>query len=106
MTLTLRFLAAGIAVGMSFPALAQKSEEKGPDLALLQKAALNIDKHVASLYKRKKLKVPEVVDDATFLRRSFLVSAGRIPTLEEARMFLEIEAVSYTHLTLPTNREV
>ena len=91
MTLTLRFLAAGIAVGMSFQALAQKSEEKGPDLALLQKAALNIDKHVASLYKRKKLKVPEVVDDATFLRRSFLVSAGRIPTLEEARMFLEIE---------------
>ena len=57
MTLTLRFLAAVIAVGMSFQALAQKSEEKGPDLALLQKAALNIDKHVASLYKRKKLKV-------------------------------------------------
>ena len=35
--------------------------------------------------------MPAVVDDATFLRRSFLLAAGRIPTLDEARMFLEIE---------------
>ena len=91
MTSIFRFLATGFAVGLAFPALAQQSENKGPDMALLQKAAFNIDKHVANLYKRKKLKVPEVVDDATFLRRSFLVAAGRIPTLAEARMFLEIE---------------
>ena len=91
MTSIFRFLATGFAVGFAFPALAQQSENKGPDMALLQKAAFNIDKHVANLYKRKKLKVPEVVDDATFLRRSFLVAAGRIPTLAEARMFLEIE---------------
>ena len=76
MTSIFRFLAAGFAVGLAFPALAQQSENKGPDMALLQKAAFNIDKHVANLYKRKKLKVPEVVDDATFLRRSFLVAAG------------------------------
>ena len=31
------------------------------------------------------------MDDPTFLRRSFLVAAGRIPTLEEASSFLEIE---------------
>ena len=92
MTITFRFLAAGLgALSLAFPAFAQQAQKKGPDLATLKKAAYNIDKHVATLYKRKKLKVPEVVDDATFLRRSFLVAAGRIPTLEEARMFLEIE---------------
>ena len=50
-----------------------------------------IDRHVAALYKEKKLSVPEVVDDPTFLRRSFLVAAGRIPNLEEARAFLETD---------------
>ena len=38
-----------------------------------------------------KLPVPKVTDDATFLRRVFLVSIGRIPTSEEALAFLEIE---------------
>lgn len=61
------------------------------DPEYLQKAAYNVDKFVAELYKSKKLAVPAVVDDATFLRRSFLVSTGRIPTLDEARSFLEIE---------------
>ena len=90
MTSTFRFLATGLgALGLAFSASAQQA--KAPDPAVLKKAAFNIDKHVANLYKRKKLKVPEVVDDATFLRRSFLVAAGRIPTLEESRMFLEIE---------------
>ncbi len=92
MTALFRPLALGLgALCLSANALAQQSENKGPDLQTLKKAAFAIDKHVATLYKRKKLKVPEVVDDATFLRRSFLVAAGRIPTLEEARMFLEIE---------------
>jgi len=91
-TITFLRLVAGLGVlGLAFPAFSQQARKKGPDLATLKKAAYNIDKHVATLYKRKKLKVPEVVDDATFLRRSFLVAAGRIPTLEEARMFLEIE---------------
>lgn len=69
---------------------AQKVAPKD-DLEYLKKAALSVDRHVAALYKSKKLPVPEVVDDATFLRRSFLVAAGRIPNLEEARAFLEIE---------------
>ncbi|MBJ07379.1 MAG: hypothetical protein CMO40_09730 [Verrucomicrobiaceae bacterium] len=87
-----RLLAPALGVlCLSVPALAQQGEKKGPDLASLKKAAFAIDKHVANLYKRKKLQVPGVVDDATFLRRSFLVAAGRIPTLDEARMFLEIE---------------
>jgi len=61
------------------------------DPEALKKAAYMVDKHVADFYRRKKLTVPSVVDDATFMRRSFLVSAGRIPTLDEARMFLEID---------------
>ena len=70
--------------------MAQQASQKD-DPEFLKKSALVIDRHVAALYKSKKLAVPEVVDDATFLRRSFLVAGGRIPNLEEARAFLEIE---------------
>ena len=61
------------------------------DPEFLKKSALMVDRHVAALYKSKKLAVPDVVDDPTFLRRSFIVAAGRIPNLEEARAFLEID---------------
>jgi hypothetical protein len=61
------------------------------DPEFLKKAALRIDQHVATFYRRKNLEVPKVTDDATFLRRAFLVSVGRIPTAEEALAFLEIE---------------
>ncbi len=57
----------------------------------LKKAALEIDRHIAAFYRSKKLNVPQVTDDATFMRRAFLVSIGRIPTAEEALAFLEIE---------------
>jgi Protein of unknown function (DUF1549)/Protein of unknown function (DUF1553) len=67
------------------------------DPAYLKKAALQVDQHIASFYRAKKLPVPAVTDDATFLRRAFLVSVGRIPTAEEALAFLEIED--------PTKRE-
>ena len=72
--------------GMLF---AQQSSPS-PDLATLKKAALKIDQAVAGFYQQKKLDVPKVTDDATFLRRAFLVSIGRIPTIEEGRAFLEI----------------
>jgi len=79
--------------------VAQTSPKPAPqdDPAFLKKAALQIDQYVANFYRLKKLPVPEVTDDATFLRRAFLVSIGRIPTAEEARSFLEIED--------PTKRE-
>ncbi|MES2477025.1 MAG: DUF1549 domain-containing protein [Verrucomicrobiota bacterium] len=81
------------------PLLSQTSDQAGPqdDPAYLKKAALQIDQYVASFYRQKKLPVPDVTDDATFLRRAFLVAVGRIPTAEEARSFLEIED--------PTKRE-
>jgi hypothetical protein len=72
--------------GMLF---AQQSSPS-PDLTTLKKAALKIDQAVAGFYQQKKLDVPKVTDDATFLRRAFLVSIGRIPTIEEGRAFLEI----------------
>ena len=74
-----------------------KSPKPQDDPKYLKKAALQIDQYIASFYRAKKLPVPEVTDDATFLRRAFLVSIGRIPTAEEALSFLEIED--------PTKRE-
>ncbi len=57
----------------------------------MTKAALEVDRHVADIFRRKKLAVPKVVDDSTFLRRSFLVAIGRIPTLEEVSDYLGID---------------
>ncbi|RYD60224.1 MAG: DUF1549 domain-containing protein, partial [Verrucomicrobiaceae bacterium] len=61
------------------------------DPAFIAKAARAIDANVAAWYRKEKLTVPAVTDDATFLRRAFLVGIGRIPTAEEARFFLEID---------------
>ncbi len=74
--------------------LAAQSDQKNFAPEVLRKAAFNVDKHVAEIFRNKKLTVPEVVDDSTFLRRSFLVATGRIPTLEEASSFLEIDDAS------------
>ncbi|MFT6178298.1 MAG: hypothetical protein ACJAQT_000101 [Akkermansiaceae bacterium] len=71
--------------------LAAQSSQKATSPEALKKAAFSIDKYVAEIFRKKKLDVPAVVDDPTFLRRSFLVAAGRIPTLEEASSFLEID---------------
>lgn len=57
----------------------------------VQLAARQIDQQVATFYRNRKLPVPAVTDDATFLRRAFLVTIGRIPTSEEALVFLEID---------------
>jgi hypothetical protein len=85
-----KFFCALLLGGIAAPLAAQSSKDlKTP--AALKKAAYNVDKYVAEIFRRKKLSVPKVVDDPTFLRRSFLVAAGRIPTLEEASSFLEID---------------
>jgi hypothetical protein len=85
--ITLTLLAALVPVAGSFAQTPKPRE----DLQFLKKAALQIDQHIATFYRRKNLDVPKVTDDATFLRRAFLVSVGRIPTAEEALAFLEIE---------------
>lgn len=83
--IALHFITAGMLVAQN---TAKKPQD---DPVYLKKAALQIDQYVANFYRSKKLSVPEVTDDATFLRRAFLVATGRIPTAEEARSFLEIE---------------
>ena len=82
-----------VAASLFLPLSAQQKDTSKPpaDIELLRKAAVEIDRHVAAFYKDKKLTVPEVTDDATFLRRAFLVAIGRIPTAEEALAFIEIE---------------
>jgi hypothetical protein len=84
------FVTAAIAVATLSSAI-HAEVTPAPDVSRLKKAALQIDQQVAAFYRNKKLPVPEVTDDATFLRRAFLVSIGRIPTSEEAIAFLEIE---------------
>ena len=81
----------GLCLLVTLPlAVAQGTKAPKDDPAFIKKAALTIDQHVATWYRRQKLEVPAVTDDATFMRRSFLVAVGRIPTAEEARAFLEI----------------
>lgn len=70
---------------------AQESPKPGNDPAFLKNAALEIDRHIAAFYRSKKLAVPAVTNDATYLRRAFLVAIGRLPTFEEARDFLELD---------------
>lgn len=82
---------AGLCLLVSLPmASAQGAKAPKDDPAFIKKAALTIDQNVAAWYRRQKLEVPAVTDDATFMRRSFLVAIGRIPTAEEARAFIEI----------------
>ena len=82
-------LAASISLQVSV--WAQAAPKPGDDIEFLRKSALEIDRQIASFYRSKKLSVPEVTNDATFMRRAFLVAIGRIPTAEEALAFIEIE---------------
>jgi hypothetical protein len=61
------------------------------EFVALKKAAFRVDQQIAAFYRSKNLQVPGVTDDATFMRRAFLVAVGRIPTAEEALEFIEID---------------
>lgn len=74
-----------------FPVARAAAPKPQDDPAFLKKAALQVDQHIAAFYRRQQLPVPGVTDDATFLRRAFLVSIGRIPSAEEAIAFMEID---------------
>lgn len=82
-----------VLLSLTLALCAQAFDEVKPknDAESLKKAALKIDTLIANFYRLKKLPVPEVTDDATFMRRAFLVTIGRIPTAEEAWSFIEIE---------------
>lgn len=81
-----------ILTGMLLPWLGlAQSSPKPPDAAALRDMARRIDQQVAAFYRSQKLAVPDVTDDATFLRRAFLVTIGRTPAVEEALPFLEMD---------------
>ncbi len=63
--------------------------EKSPDRPITpQQIADTIDQHFASSWEKAGIK-PTRADDAEFLRRVSLDLAGRIPTVSEARAFLD-----------------
>ncbi len=66
----------------------EKNTPPVPEKKLLA-AAHQIDIRIAKIFKRKGVRVPLNASDPVFLRRSFLLAVGRIPTVEEARVFLE-----------------
>lgn len=82
-----------LAAALLLPLSAQTDKATKPVVGIdfLRKSAMEIDRHIASFYQAKKLPVPKVTDDATFMRRAFLVAVGRIPTAEEALAFIEIQ---------------
>jgi len=69
--------------GAQEPLSSQPTEES------LLHSAHQIDVQIAKIYKKKNLKSPTNASGSVFLRRSFLLAVGRIPTVEEARVFLE-----------------
>lgn len=71
--------------------MAQTEPTSPPDITKLREMALRIDQQVAAFYRTQKLNVPQLADDTTFLRRSFLVTIGRMPSVEESLPFLEME---------------
>jgi hypothetical protein len=77
-----------LAIGVALPAMAATPAKKD-DPAFVKQAALRVDQQIAAWYQKQKLPVPATTDDSTFLRRTYLVAIGRVPTLEETRQFLE-----------------
>ncbi len=55
----------------------------------LRAAARQIDIRVKKIYDKNKAKQPADASDSVLLRRSFLLAVGRIPTVDEARVYLE-----------------
>jgi len=68
---------------------AEDEKKPPPTEEQLIAAARQVDVQIAKIYRKKGVSVPSDASDPVFLRRSFLLVVGRIPTVEEARVFLE-----------------
>jgi len=79
------------AVVMIAPLAVNAQEKQGAAISeeALLHSAREIDLRIAKIYSKKGITAPAVASDSVFLRRSFLLSVGRIPTVEEARVFIE-----------------
>src|SRR5262245_43739222 len=60
-----------------------------PSKGDVQALAAKIDRHLADRWAEAKVEPAPLADDAEFLRRVYLDLAGRIPSVAEARTFLE-----------------
>lgn len=58
----------------------------------MREAAMQIDRHIATFYRDRQFTLPDVTEDAKFLRRTYLTVVGRVPTHEEATAFLASDA--------------
>jgi hypothetical protein len=79
---TLLLLAGGVAH-------AQSAKPPGSDAAAVQALAATIDARLAAHWKKNQVQPAPRCDDGEFLRRVYLDLAGRIPSLGEARGFLD-----------------
>jgi Protein of unknown function (DUF1553)/Protein of unknown function (DUF1549) len=78
-------LAAALAAWPAPAADPPPDKEAGAELAL----ARRIDQHLADAWKAAGVEPAPVADDAEFCRRVYLDVAGRIPSVTEARTFLD-----------------
>lgn len=83
--------AAPAAALLLFGILGQRSElhADGEEGVNTKHAAKRVDRLVEADMAKAGLEPNALADDATFLRRTYLRTIGRIPTVEEARDFLE-----------------
>lgn len=56
---------------------------------IIKNTSNEIDQFVANSLSEKKLVANKIIDDATFARRCYINISGRIPTIDEARSFIQ-----------------
>ncbi len=78
----------GCAVFLSIPGLNAQQAENSTQLKIIRSTSSMIDQAVEKDLIASKLKPFPIIDDATFLRRTYIGIIGRIPTHQEATKFL------------------
>ena len=81
-----------LALVLACPAIASADEPRTATTAAsrltTEELASWIDKQFAGAWQESKIVPPDIVDEATFLKRAFLDLTGSIPSVSEARDFL------------------
>jgi hypothetical protein len=82
-------IAGGLLLLSVAPASAQSASTKADAAQAAQSLSLRIDDHLARRWTETKVRPAPPADDGEFLRRVYLDLAGRIPSVSEARAFLD-----------------